>query len=79
MNASRRLAYRFLALPYHNRMQVAQQLALLRDEDQNVSDPELSRRFFQRAKESDKLAEFWRQVEEKHGAAATEANPFLST
>ena len=45
LNAPRRLAYRFMSLPYHLRIEAAQHLNLLSDEDRGQSDTELFRRF----------------------------------
>lgn len=76
LSAPRRLAYRFMALPYHRRLEVAQALNLLSDEDRGVSDTELFRRFFRRAAERSQLAALWRETEARHPDSTSEENPF---
>lgn len=78
-NAPRRLAYRFMALPYHLRLEAAQKLNLLSDEDRGQSDTELFRRFFRRAAERSQLAELWRETESRHADGKPDENPFNST
>lgn len=76
MNASRRLTYQFLSLPYQVRVQIAQELGLLEDEDRDASDLELVQRFFQRARQRKLLARLWEEVEGRYGSTEREANPF---
>jgi GTPase-associated adaptor domain len=78
LSAPRRLAYRFMALPYHRRVEVAQQLGLLQDEDQGLRDADLFRRFFRRAAERGQLAALWREVESHHHEGKSDDNPFVS-
>ena len=75
MDTVRRLAYRFLSLPYHKRIELAQTLSLIADEDRGVPDSMLFARFFQRARQQGKLGELWALVEREYGAA-TSPNPF---
>lgn len=75
MDKARRLAYRFLTLPYHKQMEVAQKLALISDEDRGVSDDILFSRFFQRARDRGLLRELWTNVELGHNAPES-PNPF---
>jgi hypothetical protein len=72
----RKLAYHFLDLPYHVQMEIAQALALLRDEDKDQLDAELFRRFFRRAAESGKLPDLWSEVEKHHPDGERDTNPF---
>ena len=77
MTHARQLAYRFLTLPYHVRIEVATSLGLIKDEDKGVADRILFERFFFRASEGRELELLWREVEERHGGAATiDGNPY---
>jgi calcineurin-like phosphoesterase family protein len=76
LHSPRRLAYRFMALPYHLRLEVAQKLNLLSDEDRGQSDLELFRRFFRRATERSQLAALWRETEKQHADGKPDENPF---
>ena len=77
MDNARRLVYRFLTLPYHERIAIAQKLQLLEDEDKGVPDAELFQRFFQRAKERVLLGKLWNEVEAAHHVEANRSeNPF---
>ncbi len=76
--ASRRLAYRFLALPYVQRGEVTQVLKLTRNDDEGQPEPELFRRYFQRAVDSDQLPALWREVETRHPDGQAEPNPFTN-
>jgi predicted MPP superfamily phosphohydrolase len=75
MTGSRRLAFRFLSLAYHKRMEVAHELGLLEDADSHIDDTELFKRLFRRAAERHKLDAFYKAVEAKHGKEPT-SNPF---
>jgi len=76
MNPRRRLAYRFYTLPYNVRLRVAQDLELVRDEDQDVPDAQLFERYFKRAQERKTLAQFWESVENEHPTRPIAENPF---
>ncbi|HZZ42459.1 MAG TPA: metallophosphoesterase [Tepidisphaeraceae bacterium] len=76
MDPARTLAHRFLSLPYVRRMEVAQSLKLLRDEDEGIQEAERSKRIFTRAKESRQLAQLWNEVERQHGDGKYSTNPF---
>lgn len=76
MDPRRRLTYRFLSLPYHLRLAVAQELGLLTDEDKGVADGELFRRFLARARDRGQLDTLWRTVERHHGVADPGPSPF---
>ena len=75
-NPRRRLAHRFLELPYHLQVAVTNGLGLLQDDDKKESTNEQFRRVFQRASEQGKLADLWREVEKKHPDGEPEKNPF---
>jgi len=76
LSAPRKLAYRFLDLPYHVQIEIAQALNLLKDEDEGQSEDELFRRFFHRAADEGRLGELWREVEKKYTDGEPENNPF---
>ncbi len=77
MDNARRLVYRFLTLPYHERIAIAQKLQLLEDEDKGIPDAELFQRFFQRAKEGVLLEKLWNEVEAAHHVEDNRSeNPF---
>ncbi len=76
MQASWRLSYHFLSLPFHQRMEVASDLHLLEDGDNQVEDAELFKRFFRRAAERKILREFYEAVEKKFTGQSPPTNPF---
>lgn len=78
MRAGRKLAYRFLSLPHHAKLKIAQQLNLIQEEDQGLRDSELYKRYFARAAEAGILAELWQAVQREHGDK-DEDNPFETT
>jgi predicted MPP superfamily phosphohydrolase len=63
MRSARKLTYTFLSLPHHRQLAIAQQLGLVRDEDEGVRDSELYRRYFKRAELEHKLEDLWKVVE----------------
>ena len=63
MRSARKLTYKFLSLPHHRQLAIAQQLNLVRDEDEGARDNELYRRYFSRAQKENKLEELWKAVE----------------
>ena len=75
-NPKRRLAYRFLDLPYHVQMAIAEALGLLQDDDKSQPAAEQFRRFFKRATDSGKLPDLWEEVEKKHPDGEPDKNPF---
>jgi hypothetical protein len=75
-NPRRRLAHRFLDLPYHLQMAVGSSLKLLQDEDKKEPATEQFRRLFQRAAEQGKLSDLWREVEKQHPDGEPETSPF---
>mgnify|MGYP001592426904 CR=1 FL=1 len=80
MDPARTLTYRFLTLPYHERLAIAQKLHLLHDEDRSVQDEdaELFKRLFRRARESNILGQLWDEVESYHGDGRHQPNPFVT-
>lgn len=73
---ARMLTYRFLRLSFLKRMQIAQNLNLLLDEDKGVQDNELFQRLFNRAKQNTSLEKLWVEVERAHGNNVDQ-NPYL--
>ncbi len=76
MNGSWKLSFRFLSLPFHKRMEVANELHLLEDSDSQIDPAELFRRLFRRAAERNELREFYNAVERKHTGNLPDDNPF---
>jgi hypothetical protein len=77
VDPGRRLVYRFLSLPYHVQIRIAQELNLLRDNDTDISPNGICRLVCKRAREGALLEELWNAVESSHGAADTRDNPFI--
>jgi predicted phosphohydrolase len=76
MDAKRKLAYRYLTLPYLSIVQVAVKLDLMRDEDEAVTDKnELYRRFLARAEEAELMEQLWDEVANRRNDMKDE-NPF---
>lgn len=74
-NHERRLAYRFLTLPFRHQITVARNLDVLTDTDQALSDEALYRVLFQRAAERGLLGKLWAETEQLHDEPA-DYNPF---
>ena len=64
-NPARRLAHRFLALPYHVQCD-CRSLGLFSQEDRKEQPTEQFNRMFRRAADEKKLSALWRQVEEQY-------------
>jgi len=80
LNAGQRLTSRYLSLPHSLQMEIAAQLGLQQDEDKDLADTELYRRYFKRAKEKQLLERLWSEVENRYaerGEAHFEENPFV--
>lgn len=75
VNPARRLTYRFMSLPYQVRIEVAQKLQLIENEDSDVKDAQRYEAYFRRAKQRELVARLWEAVERAHGAEPT-GNPF---
>lgn len=76
MQASWHLSFRFLSLPFHKRMEVANELHLLDDGDNQIDDAELFKRIFRRAAERTQLRELFDTVERMHTGRSPTDNPF---
>lgn len=77
MSPTRKLAYRFLELPYVKKMKIAQDLDLLDHEGfKGESGHDMYARFFQRAKKRKLLNRLWFRVEIAHGERFISLNPF---
>jgi hypothetical protein len=74
MRPGRRLTYRFLTLPHHSRMKIAQQLNLVQPDDEGLRDAELYPRYFSRAAEDGHLYELWNLINAE--SETEEENPF---
>lgn len=79
MIPARKLTYRFLRLPYHVRLRIANELELIEDEDRGRDDSELFQGFFRRASEAKKLEILWQKVAEAANKPAEEPNPFTGS
>ncbi len=75
MSPERRLTYRFFQLPYAVRMEIVARLGLISDQDQGVTDPELTRRFFERARQRRLLDQLWDELKIRLGLP-DEQNPY---
>jgi hypothetical protein len=77
MDPARTLTYRFLSLPHITRLEIAQQMRLLREEDEGLFDAKLFERVLARASEGNRLAELWDMVEARHEIKSA-ANPYIA-
>lgn len=68
---SRKFVYRFLSLPHHVRVGIAQMLGLLTYDDEGLQDQELFKLMFRRAQDRGLLGPLWDAVslhwEDLHG------------
>lgn len=76
MDPNRTLAHRFLSLAFVDRMQIAQNLGLLTNDDEGRPEGEVYKAFFRRAKARNLLAELWDLVESRHADSKYTENPF---
>ena len=76
MNPAKTLTYRFLSLSHLSRLEIAQSMKLLRDEDEGLFDAELFERILKRASDESRLSELWDLVEKSHGDKAHPSNPY---
>ena len=81
LNAGERLTSRYLSLPHNLQMEIAKKLGLQEEEeDKDLADTELYRRYFKRAKDKRLLEQFWSEVEIQYaqrGEEHFEENPFV--
>ncbi len=77
VDPDRRLTYRFLSLPYQRRLAVAEQVGLVKDGDQYLTDMNRYRAFFGRAREGGRLADLWMAVEQNFDDGRIDPNPFV--
>lgn len=75
LNYERRLAYRFLTLPFRHQITVAKNLDVLTDADRTLGDEALFRVLFKRAGQKDLLGKLWAETEKLHDDPA-DFNPF---
>lgn len=80
LNAGETLTNRYLSLPHSFQMQIARKLGLQDEADRELSDTELYRRYFKRAKEKRLLEQLWTEVEIIYSQQTAEtqegSNPF---
>lgn len=80
LNAGEKLTSRYLSLPHSLQMQIARNLELSEGGDETLSDTELYRRYFKRAKEKKLLEHLWNEVENiyfRQGEDRAVENPFV--
>jgi len=78
VNPNRILAYRFLSLPFHKRMQIAVTLELIEDNDNELSDRELFEAVFRRADRRFLLGALWDLTQKAHSDSKYDKNPYLT-
>lgn len=79
LNAGEKLTSRYLSLPHNLQMQIARKLGLSEGGDEALSDTELYRRYFKRAKDKKLLERLWSEVEDiylRQAEDSTTENPF---
>jgi hypothetical protein len=76
MTPERALVYRFFELPHLVRLDIARELNLLHDSDEESQDFKLFEGVFKRAKQDAVLAELWDRIEEAHNDGKYSRNPF---
>jgi hypothetical protein len=72
----RKLAYLFLGLPYHKKIQIASELKLIEDSDKDLNDIQKSQAYFFRAKERNFFGQLWDKVVENSSDKIEMINPF---
>lgn len=78
-NQSKRLAYRYLKLPYHKQVEIAKILNFIKADAAIISKDDLAQLVFKGAREKDLLSTLWNLVEKEHGDGTPEENPFELT
>lgn len=62
MTPTRSLAYRFIMLPYHVKIQVQESMGLLQKEDAELSESDRTNAFFKRVREAGLHYELWEEI-----------------
>jgi hypothetical protein len=75
-NPHKLLTYRFFELAYTVRLQIAQELGLIDETDEQLSERERMRQVFERARAKKKLEALWQTVRQRTGAADMQGEPF---
>jgi len=75
-NPHKLLTYRFFELAYTVRLQIAQELGLIDENDEQLSERERMRQVFERARAKKKLEALWETVRQRTGAADMQGKPF---
>lgn len=75
-NPHKVLTYRFFELAYTVRLQIAQELGLIDETDEELSERERMRQVFERARAKRKLESLWQTVRQRTGAADMQGEPF---
>ena len=78
-NQSKRLAYRYLKLPYHKQMEIAKALHFVKADAAPVAKDDLAQIVFKGVREKGTLSALWDLVENAHGDGTPEENPFETT
>ena len=78
-NQSKRLAYRYLKLPYHRQVEIAKALAFVSNTANPLTKDELAQIVFKRAREKGNLGALWDMVEAEHNDRSAEENPFKAS
>jgi hypothetical protein len=73
---SKRLAYRYLKLPYHKQLDIAKSLHFVKADATPLGREELAEVVFKAARNKGLLAALWDAVEKEYGEAMAEPNPF---
>jgi len=75
-NPSKRLAFRFMKLPYHTQTEIAKKLELATSDAPGLPQSELIKAVFRRAREKSTISVLWDLVEKSYSEGAQEVNPF---
>ncbi len=76
MKPARTLVYNFFRLPFYIQMEISQELGLVEEEDNELTDIKLFALIFERANKRKQLEDVWEKVEIAHGREVIEGNPF---
>jgi predicted phosphodiesterase len=75
-NPHKLLTYRFFELSYTVRLQIAQELDLIDESDEHLTERERMRQVFGRARAKKKLGALWQTVRQRTGASDMQGEPF---